>query len=255
MSRTVGIVVPAFRPDVPVLRRYLDMLDAVVDPTVIRVELDDPEPAVLTALEDAPAEIHVAETRRGKGAAITDGFEALETDVLAFADADGSTPAESVDSVIGAVLNGEAELAVGSRRHPDADIRSHQTVLRQRLGDGFAWIARRFLDVPLYDYQCGAKAMSRETWQAIRTHLYESGFAWDIEVIAMAGAFDRRIEEVPVAWEDHPESTVATRDAIPELLSALFSARHRARKVAGHPIHTSIATGRDDQPPLVNRYR
>lgn len=255
MSRSVGVVVPAFRPDLPVLRRYLDMLETVVNPTVLRVELDDPAAEVANELAETAAEIHVVNERRGKGAAITNGFEALETDILAFADADGSTPAESVDSVLAPVRNDEADLAVGSRRHPDAVIRSHQTILRQRLGDAFAWIARRFLDVPLYDYQCGAKAMTRATWGAIRGHLYESGFAWDIEVVAMAGALDRRIEEVPVAWEDHPDSTVITREAVPELLSALFSTRHRAKKLAGHPLHTSIATQRESQPPLVKQDR
>ena len=255
MSRTVGVVVPAYRPDVPVLRRFLERLDTVVDPDVLRVELDDPTGTVASRLEDVPARVNAVQDRRGKGAAVTYGFEQLGTDVLAFADADGSTPAESVASVIAPVQAVEADLAVGSRRHPEADIRSHQTVLRQRLGDGFAWIARRFLDVPLYDYQCGAKAISRATWEDIRGHLYEPGFAWDIEVVAMAGAFDAEITEVPVTWEDHPDSTVSPTQAVPELLSALFSARHRARKLSGHPLHSSIASRRSDRPPLVKQYR
>jgi len=238
-----------------VLQRYLDMLQTVVAPDELRVELDDPAPAVAEALADGPAHVNAVEKRRGKGAAITDGFEALETDVLAFADADGSTPAESIDAVVAPVRAGEADLAVGSRRHPEADIRSHQSVLRQRLGDGFAWIARRFLDVDLYDYQCGAKALSREAWEAVRGHLYEPGFAWDVELVAMAGALEQRIVEVPVAWEDHPESTVSPTQAVPELLTALLSARHRARRLAGHPLHTNIGTPRDERPPLVHRYK
>lgn len=255
MSRSVGVVVPAFRPDVPVLRRYLDMIDAVVAPDVLRVELDDPADGVEDALSDSPATVHAVTERRGKGAAITYGFEQLDTDVLAFADADGSTPAESLDAVIAPIRQGEADVAVGSRRHPQADIRSHQTVLRQKLGDGFAWVARRVLDVPLYDYQCGAKAMTRETWRGIRTHLYEPGFAWDIEVVAMAGALDSTIVEVPVVWEDHPDSTVAPVAAVIELLTALFSARHRARRMEGHPIHQGIAARREEGPPLVKQYR
>ena len=255
MSRTVGIVVPAYRPDVAVLRRYLDMLGAVVDPDVLCVELDSPTAAVRESLEETQADVHVSERRRGKGAAITHGFENLDTDVLAFADADGSTPAESIEDVVAPVRAGRTDLAVGSRRHPDADVRSHQTILRQHLGDAFAWLGRRFLDVPLYDYQCGAKAMTRETWAGVRDHLYESGFAWDIELVAMADALGRSIEEVPVAWEDHPDSTVDTSQAVPELLSALVSARHRARRLNGDPIHTSIGTHRAEKSPLINQNR
>ncbi|MFB6268275.1 MAG: glycosyltransferase [Halodesulfurarchaeum sp.] len=253
MSRSVGLVVPAFRPDVEVLSSYIVDLDREVDPAVIRVEIDDPDEATLTHLAECRADVHAVERRRGKGAAITYGFEQLDTDVLAFADADASTPASSIADVVGPVAAGEADLGVGSRRHPAADIRSHQSVLRQRLGDGFAWLARRVLDVKLHDYQCGAKAISREAWNTLRNHLYEPGFAWDIELLAMAGAMDCRIVEVPVTWNDHPESTVDPMQAVPELLAALVSARHRAKRLQGNPLHETIASHRPDRVPLIGR--
>jgi hypothetical protein len=96
--------------------------------------------------------------------------------------------------------------------------------------------------------------MPRETWLAIRDHLYEPGFAWDIEVVAMAGALEMRIAEVPVTWNDHPESTVSPTTAVPELLTALFAARHRSRRLAGNPVHQTIATHRTERPTLVSQY-
>ncbi|MFP4530152.1 MAG: glycosyltransferase [Halodesulfurarchaeum sp.] len=259
MTRTVGIVVPAYRPDVSVLADYLDDLDRELDPETIRVELDSPTPSTLKALRGTPATINSVDNRRGKGAAITAGFEALTEDVLVFVDADGSTPAKSILAVVDRVKNGEYDFAVGSRRHPQADVRSHQTVLRQHLGDAFAWIARRLLDPDLRDYQCGAKAMTRETWLAIRTHLYEPGFAWDVEAIAMADALGFDIGEVPVTWIDHPDSTVTTTRAVPELLRALFAARRRAAVLRGGvDAGTQSATGSTtptEERPLVERER
>ncbi|MFB6086113.1 MAG: glycosyltransferase [Halodesulfurarchaeum sp.] len=264
MTRSVGIVVPAYRPDVSVLVDYLEALERELEPATLRVELDSPTTATLDALDETSATINAVTTRRGKGAAVTAGFEALSTDVFAFADADGSTPAESIRSVIEPVRDGGTDVAVGSRRHAEAEVRSHQTVLRQHLGDAFAWIARRFLAVDLGDYQCGAKAMTRETWETIREHLYEPGFAWDVEVIAMADAFGFDIEEVPIIWVDHPESTVTTTRAIPELLGALFSARKRARTLrrAGVDVTESAGEGSAEEPsfprddrPLVERSR
>lgn len=253
MSPTVGVVIPAYRPDVDVLTDYLGSLESVVDPDVIRVELDAPTPDTISALSDTRAEIHAVEERRGKGAAITAGFEHLETDILAFADADGSTPAASIEAVIDPVRTGTADLAVGSRRHPEADVRSHQSFFRRRLGDGFAWLARRVLDVSLYDYQCGAKAMTQETWQRIRTHLYEPGFAWDLEVISMADATGSRIREVPVTWIDHPESTVTPGSAVVEMFTGLLAARHRANLVSDDPLSEVIESYRDRPVPLVAR--
>jgi glycosyltransferase involved in cell wall biosynthesis len=254
MSRSVGVVIPAFEPDLSLLVEYLQDLERVLDPAVLRVELDAPDPETVRALEATAATVNAVDRRRGKGAAVTDGFEALDTAILAFADADGSTPAQSIADVVAAVQAGRADLAVGSRRHPAAEVKSHQTVFRQHLGDVFAWLARRFLDVSLSDYQCGAKALTRETWTAIREHLYEAGFAWDVEVVAMADALEFAIEEVPVTWQDHPDSTVETTQAVPELLKALFAARRRSRRLRCGA-ETSMSPHCTERKPLVHRQR
>jgi hypothetical protein len=257
MTRSVGIVVPAYRPDLERLADYVAALRSALSPAVVRIELDAPRPDVLERLADVPATVNAVDARRGKGAAITAGFEAMadDVDVLAFADADGSTPAPSFASVVEPVVAGDADLSVGSRRHPAADVASHQTFARRRLGDGFAWMARRLLDEQLYDYQCGAKALTTTAWRSVRPHLYEAGFAWDIELIAVAGALGERIVEVPVRWEDRPGSTVSTVDTSYRLARALFSSRHRARLIKEHSLHTFIESTRDHEPALVERLR
>ncbi|MFT4930988.1 MAG: glycosyltransferase involved in cell wall biosynthesis [Natronomonas sp.] len=250
---SVGVVVPAYRPDVATLESYVRALREHLDPDTIRIELDAPEPGVESTLKALPATVNAVPERRGKGAAITAGFEALDTDVLAFADADGSTPAESIAEVVDPVREGRSDLAVGSRRHPDAEVRSHQTIARRYLGDGFAWLARRLLDAELYDYQCGAKAIHRDAWTAVREHLYEPGFAWDIELVAMAAALEFRVAEVPVVWEDKPESTVSPVSTVVEMGVALLAARHRSRLLRDDPIHATIAEHTSHPTPLVDR--
>lgn len=254
MSRSVGVVVPAYRPDVARLSGFVRELEDRLAPAELRIELDDPAPGDGKSLAELPATVNVADRRRGKGAAVTDGFEALDTDVLAFADADGSTPADSIGDVVDAVGSGPFDLAAGSRRHPDATIKSHQKVLRRFLGDAFAWLARRLLDSNLYDYQCGAKAVSANFWARLRRHLYESGFAWDIELLAVAGALGGRITEIPVVWEDQPESTVDPVSDTLSLFTGLLTARHRANVVRGSRLHSLLAT-RSNREPLVERGR
>ena len=252
MTPAVGLVVPAYRPDVERLAAYLAEIRERLDPAVIRVELDAATPDVREALAAVPATVNAVPYRRGKGAAVTAGFEALETDVLAFADADGSTPAGSLAAVVDPVVDGTTDLAVGSRRHPEASVASHQTFARRFMGDAFAAVARRLLDVPLYDYQCGAKAITAEGWAQVRQHLYEPGFAWDVELIAIAGAVDLTVREVPIAWEDHPGSTVSpVRDSV-ALARALLRARHRARQLQDDRLHTAIASARREPTALVD---
>jgi len=253
MSLAVGVVVPAFRPDVERLTTYVRAIDETLAPETIRIELDDPRDRVAAALGDLPATVHVSPYRRGKGAAVTAGFEALDTDVLAFADADGSTPPTEFRDVVTAVTGGDADLAVGSRRHPDAEITSHQTLARRFLGDGFAWLARRLLDADLYDYQCGAKAITRPAWEQVREHLYEPGFAWDVELVAMAGALDLDIAEVPITWEDMPGSTVSPVGTSIALGRALLTARHRAKQIRNSRVHNAIAATHEQPTALVDR--
>ncbi len=230
MCPTVGVVVPAYRPDAGRLVDYAERVARRIEPKAIRIELDDPLPGTVAALEDAPATVNAVPDRRGKGRAITEGFDALGTDVYAFADADGSTPATSLAGVIAPVVEGAVALSVGSRRHPEAVVDCHQTRVRRRLGDCFAWSARRLLPVALSDYQCGAKAIGAEAWSDLRGRLREPGFGWDVELVAAADAAGYRIGEVPVRWRDDPRSTVEPLGTPLELGRALLRVVIRRRR-------------------------
>jgi len=253
MSRTVGVVLPAYRPDLGALERYVRAIRDGLDPAAVRIELDAPREGVVDRLEALPATVNAVPRRRGKGAAITAGFEALSTDVLAFADADASTPVTSLVDVVEGVTADGADVAVGSRRHPDAQVADHQTFARRHLGDAFAWLARRLVEPPLYDYQCGAKALTREVWTGVREHLYEPGFAWDIELLAIAAALGYRVAEVPVRWEDQPGSTVSPVATSLRLARGLVLSRHRAKTIKREGVYPLLDAAGAPEPTLVDR--
>lgn len=231
MTESLGVVIPAYEPDVDALTTYIRAIDTELSPAVIRVEIDSPAAGALSALESTPAEVNAVSRRRGKGGAITDGFEELETEILAFADADGSVPASSLADVVAPVQKGTTAVSIGSRRHPDAEIVDHQTSGRQLLGDAFAFTARRLLPIQCWDYQCGAKALHAAVWDDIHHYCYERGFAWDLEVLSIADARGYGITEIPVRWEDHPDSTVDPVSTAVELATALFRIRQRSDKL------------------------
>lgn len=242
---TLGIVIPAFRADTKQLVEYIEELQTSIKPDQIRVELDDPRSADIPAeIIDTGATVNVSDKRRGKGAAVTAGFEALDTDILVFLDADGSTPITSVASIIHPVRDGSADISAGSRRHPASTVTDHQTVARRYLGDAFAYAAQRTLSVEMQDYQCGAKAITAESWSQVRTHLYEEGFAWDLELLSIAGALDLSVIEIPIMWEDKPGSTVDPIDAVFEMGRALIAVRHRSQAIRGSPVHSVLPQSR-----------
>ncbi|EMA39474.1 glycosyltransferase [Halobiforma nitratireducens] len=255
MSRTLGLVVPAFRPNVDALRAYVIELEKRLDPETIRIELDDPDPGTVERLEAVPATINAVEGRRGKGAAVTAGFCALETELRAFVDADGSTAVHSVERIVERIREGESELVIGSRRHPEADVRSSQSAFREQLGDGFAWLARRLLSISVSDYQCGAKAIEADAWRSVCPHLSEHGFAWDVELLALVDALGYRVEEVPVTWADAPDSTVSSVETPLELARGALRARHRAKRIGdtGGGLHAALAKRRSEPTRVIER--
>lgn len=228
---TLGFIVPAYRPDLELLVPYLEQVTEVLDPAMLRVELDAPGERTRQRLAGTPATVAVSARRRGKGAAIADGFDALNTDVLAFADADAATPVPELGRIVDAVLSGNTTLAVGSRRHPDATVETGQSLLRGVMGDGFAWLARRLLDVSLYDYQCGAKALTAGAWRQVREDLTEEGFAWDVELLAFASAHSLTVQEIPITWHDHPDSTVPPVRSAVDMGTALLCTSLRTTRV------------------------
>ena len=231
MRDSLGVVIPAYDPDLSALTAYIAAIREQLAPAELRVEIDTPRDEQLAALEATTAEVNAVSHRRGKGGAITDGFDSLETDVLAFADADGSVPAASLAAVVRPVQEGTAAVSIGSRRHPEAEIVDPQTVVRRLLGDVFAAVARRLLPTRCYDYQCGAKALRAEAWSDIRNHCYEEGFAWDLEVLSIADSLGYEITELPVRWVDHPESTVDSGSTAVELATALVRVRQRTDRL------------------------
>ncbi|MBV0901750.1 glycosyltransferase family 2 protein [Haloarcula salina] len=234
---SVGIVIPAYDPDILTLERYIQSIRDELVPQTIRVELDTPRQTHINQLKQTADVVNVATTRRGKGGAIMAGFDAVDTDILAFADADGSVPPDSLRDVIRQCQAGTADVSIASRRHPSSHIVAHQTVIRKLLGDAFAFAARTVLPTNCRDYQCGAKAVLADAWSSIGHHCYEPGFAWDLEFVSVAGSLGYEIAEVPVDWEDHPDSTVDPIATSLELATALVDVKRRTDAIATSPRH------------------
>lgn len=228
-SKSVGVVLPAYDPDPATLNDYLESVERELSPDEILVELDSPAPQVLDTLADSFIDfslddfsINVADERRGKGAAIISGFNSLDTDVLLYADADGSVLASSLADVVQPVVSEEADVSISSRRHPKSEVLTPQSIGRRVLGDGFISCARATFASNISDFQCGAKAVSRNAWETLVNYCYLTGFGWDLQFVEVAKALNYDVEEVPVSWSDKPDSTVGLFSTTVELITALF---------------------------------
>lgn len=196
-QKTVDVVIPAFNEE----RSLPLVLAALPRPPVRRVVVADNASTDGTSrvARAGGAEV-VLETRRGYGSACLAGLEHLRRtgppDVVVFVDADFSDHAEELPSLITPIVDGKADLVIGSRilgsREPGA------LLPQARAGNFVAcWMIRllyghRFTDLGPF------RAV---TWEALeRMKMADTNFGWTAEMQVKAVRLGLRCTEVPVSY-------------------------------------------------------
>lgn len=133
---------------------------------------------------------------RGQGAAIQTGIEFAVirgADFVVTFDADGQHRVEDIPTLLAPLLNGEAEIALGSRFLGSAtDLPwTRRLVLR-----GAVWFTRIFNGVRLSDAHNGLRAFTRKAAQ--RIHIRQDRMAHASEIIDLIRETELPFVEVPV---------------------------------------------------------
>jgi len=142
---------------------------------------------------------------RGKGYSVRNGMLHARGDVLLFSDADLSSPIEEADKLFASINNG-ADVAIGSRWLDSALQTKKQPLYRQLFGRIFNLALRLILNLQFKDTQCGFKAFTRRSAQAIFPMQRIERWGFDPEILYLAKKFGFSVTEVPVAWS-HREGT------------------------------------------------
>jgi glycosyltransferase involved in cell wall biosynthesis len=142
---------------------------------------------------------------RGKGYSVRNGMLRARGDILLFSDADLSSPIEEADKLFIAIGKG-ADIAIGSR-WVDSRLQVRRQPLHRRLfGRIFNLALRVILGLQFKDTQCGFKAFTRRSAQAIFPLQKIERWGFDPEILYLAEKFGFAVAEVPVAWS-HREGT------------------------------------------------
>jgi dolichyl-phosphate beta-glucosyltransferase len=164
---------------------------------------------------------------RGKGAAVRSGLLAAQTPIGLFSDADLSTPLEEATKLIGPIVNGEVDVAFGSRALDRSLIGVHQSWRREQAGRIFNLLVRIATGLPFWDTQCGFKAFRLDACRPILEAAQIEGFAFDVELLYLAERGGLRIREIPVRWNHVEGSKVSFfRDSLRMLREVLALRAH-----------------------------
>lgn len=155
----------------------------------------------------------------GKGAAVKLGVEEARGEYIMFMDADNATPISEMEKFWPALENG-IEVVIGDR-YLDPTHRVHQPFYRTILSRGSNFLIQFVLIPHINDTQAGFKAFKGDAAKNIFKHITIHGFAFDMELLAIALKLSYRIKSVPIIRDQTGGSTVPP-SAFIESLRDLF---------------------------------
>jgi len=144
---------------------------------------------------------------KGKGYAIRQGINNSKGDIILISDADLSTPIEEAEKLLVYHDNGY-DIVIGSRALEGSDIVVRQPWWREFMGKTFNRFVRFLILKDFKDTQCGFKLFKGDIGRELFRRVTIDRFAYDVEILYLAGKAGYRIKEVPVRWLNSPDSRV-----------------------------------------------
>lgn len=200
-GRTVSLVIPAYNEEETIAQVVSEFRgEPHVDEIVVVDNNCRDRTAALAA--EAGARV-VAEQRPGYGAALFAGLQAAKGDVLVLTEADGSFRARDLEKLL--VYLEDAGMVMGTRTTRQLVQQGANMRFLLRWGNvamakilQLLWLRPsepRFTDVG-----CTYRALTRETWNAIRDHVRETGPAFSPEMMCAALNARCRVIEIPISY-------------------------------------------------------
>lgn len=162
------------------------------------------------------------EPRRGKGNVVQSMFRNIDADVYVMVDGDATYPADRVHDLIRPVLDGSADMVIGSRllHGTESDFRP-----LNRLGNVFyATLLRSLFGFRITDLLSGYRAFSRRLVKTLP--LLGGGFETEAEMTIKAVHRGFRVMEVPVTLVSRPAGSTSKIRVIQDgllILNAIVS--------------------------------
>lgn len=212
----LSIIVPAYNEEHR-LPPTLERLHAFLSAQPLRYEIvvvdDGSKDNTCQVVEDATARIAnlrlVRQTpNRGKGAAVRMGMLAARGQIRVMCDADCSMPPEQLPRLLAPIIACKAEIAIGSRYAEGAKTDVKQPayrVLWSRLANK---VIQRSLVPGVRDTQCGFKAFTAEAARDLFRVAKIDGWAFDLEILALAKRRGYEVAEIGVEWKDDRRSRI-----------------------------------------------
>lgn len=167
-----------------------------------------------TALEAAAEGCRVVSlpTNLGIGGAVQAGFKYADHegyDIVVQVDGDGQHEPELLGQLVEPIIQGEADMVIGSRYIPGAEDRDYETPFARRVGITlFSWVATVITGQRVTDVTSGFRAINRRILKYYANN-YPADFP-DAEATILVHYLGCRIKEIPVRMRRRPGGKSST---------------------------------------------
>lgn len=184
---TVDIVIPVYNEEralpgcVDVLRHHLTghfPFDWTI--TVVDNASTDDTPKVAAGLAGDRVRVLRLE-RKGRGLALRTAWSASTADVVVYMDVDLSTGLDALLPLVAGVVDGHADIAIGSRLAPGA--RTVRGPRREIISRCYNLLLRLTHGARFSDAQCGFKAARTDVVRPLLAHVVDDAWFFDTELL------------------------------------------------------------------------
>src|SRR3972149_4490117 len=199
-GKLLSIVIPVYNEE-PTVGDVIQRLKAVLKPTGLRYEIiivdDVSRDRSVEAAKRQQVAVYSLKRHMGKGYALRAGFAKTKGDIIATIDSDGSHRPEELPFLLNPILQGEADLVIGSR------FSNGKAVSTKKLNDVGNRLFNALIETltrnPITDSQSGYRVMTAEVLRSMTLKSGEYEIESEMLVKTVQNGF--RIKEVPISFE------------------------------------------------------
>ncbi|HEY5477920.1 MAG TPA: glycosyltransferase [Tepidiformaceae bacterium] len=168
-------------------------------------------------------------TIKGRGLALKEAWTTSDADIVAYMDVDLSTDLLHLPVLIAMIADNKCDVAIGSRLARGS--KTKRSLKREITSRGYVFLIRAtFPRLRITDAQCGFKALSRRAVQEVVPLLENKMWFFDTEMLIVAHQKGLRIRELPVRWDEDPDTKVHIVDTAMEDIRGLLRMRFPHRQ-------------------------
>ena len=230
MSGTVDVVIPVFNEEKALPRNIVILAD------FLKANLRNPWQIIIADNASTDNTRSVSETlterysginylhipQKGRGRALKAAWLDSTADIVSYMDVDLSTDLSYFPRLVESLEEGY-HMAIGSRLSKGS--RVTRSIKRELISRSYNLLIKSMFFVPFEDAQCGFKALTRKTAQAIVPHIKNDNWFFDTELLIIAAKRGYKINQLPVKWDDDPNSTVHITSTATEDIKGLLRLR------------------------------